>query len=134
MQIFSGIGQELALLRESLLMGAAMLALYDVLRVIRRIFPHGIVWISLEDAAFWILSAGWFFLRVGRANDGIIRFYILLGIALGALLYYRVLSRPLMKYVSLFIRKIKKELKKLKKAATIRISKRKGTEKSEEKA
>lgn len=121
------------MLRESLLMGAAMLALYDLLRVIRRVFPHGIVWISLEDAVFWILSAGWFFLRVGKANDGIIRFYIILGVALGALLYYRILSRPLMKYVTLFIRNIKKELKKVKKAATIKISRRKGTQKSEEK-
>lgn len=136
MQIFSGIGLELVLLRESLLMGAGMLAFYDVLRVLRRIFPHGIVWISLEDAAFWILSAGWFFLRIGKANDGIIRFYIILGVALGALLYYRILSRRLMKYISLFICRVKKELKKVKKAATIRFRKKKpeGTQESEEEA
>lgn len=136
MQVFSGIGLELALLRESLLMGAGMLALYDVLRVIRRIFPHGILWISLEDAAFSLVSAGWFFLRVGKANDGIIRFYIILGIALGALLYYRILSRHLMKYVSLFICRIKKELQKVKKAATIRFSRKKqrDTQEGEEEA
>lgn len=132
MQVFSGIGQELALLRESLLMGAGMFALYDLLRVIRRIFPHGIVWISVEDAAFWVLSAGWFFLRVGKANDGIIRFYILLGIVLGALLYYRLLSRRLMKCVSLVICRIKKELKKVKEAATIRIRKRRKTQEGED--
>lgn len=117
-------------------MGAGMLALYDVLRVIRRIFPHGILWISLEDAAFSLVSAGWFFLRVGKANDGIIRFYIILGIALGALLYYRILSRHLMKYVSLFICRIKKELQKVKKAATIRFSRKKqrDTQEGEEEA
>lgn len=120
MQVFSGIGLELTLFRESLLMGAGMLAVYDLLRVIRRIFPHGIIWLSLEDAFFWILSAGWFFLRIGKANNGVIRFYIILGAALGALLYYRVLSRHLMRYVTLLINHIKKQLKKFRKAATIK--------------
>ncbi len=134
MQVFSGIGLELTLLRESLLMGAAALLLYDILRVFRRIFPHGIIWISLEDALYCVFAAGWFFLRIGKANDGIIRFYILLGVGAGALLYYRLLSRHLMRYVSLFIIKIKKQLQKIKKAATIRFRKRKSTQKSEENA
>lgn len=136
MQIFSRIGLELTLLREALLMGAGMLAVYDVLRVLRRIFPHGILWISLEDAAFSVVSAGWFFLRIGKANDGIIRFYIILGAALGAFLYYRLLSRHLMKFISRLIRRAKKALQKVKKAATIRFSrkKHKGTREGGEEA
>lgn len=137
MQIFSGIGQELTMLGEALLMGAAMFALYDLIRVLRRMFSHGIIWISLEDFFFWLVSAGWFFLRVGKLNNGIIRFYVILGMLLGALLYYRIFSRHLMRYIERFIGFLKKQLKKIHKAATMKLVRheeaRKKHEREEEK-
>lgn len=121
MQVFSGIGLELTMLREALLMGAGMVAIYDILRVLRRMFPHGIIWISLEDFFYWLVSASWFFLRVGKLNNGIIRFYVILGLIAGAFLYYRLFSCHLMRYIERFIFRIKKELKKIWKAATMKV-------------
>ncbi|MCM1105519.1 MAG: spore cortex biosynthesis protein YabQ [Blautia sp.] len=124
MEIFSAIPAELALLRGAFFMGAGLFVLYDCLRVFRRIVPHGIFWISLEDALYWIAAAGWFFLRLCRDNNGIIRFYVLFAMAVGALLYYVLLGRPAMKYISLLLLTIKKQLKKVKKAITIELEKR----------
>lgn len=123
MEIFSSIPAELALLAEALFMGAGMFFAYDCLRIFRRLVPHGIFWISVEDILYWIAAAGWFFLRICKVNDGIIRFYVLLGVALGAALYYALLGRFLMKYASLGILKLKKQLKKAAKSVTMRVAK-----------
>lgn len=109
------------MLREALIMGAGMFALYDSIRIFRRIFSHGIIWISLEDMIYWLVAAGWFFLRVCKVNNGIIRFYVILAVLAGAVLYYALLSRFLIRYMGIFIIAIKKQLKKVRKAITIKV-------------
>lgn len=121
MDIFSAIPGELALLGEAVLMGAGMFALYDCIRILRRVFPHGIFWISLEDALYWIAAAGWFFLRICKTNSGIIRFYVILALGVGAGLYYVLFGRLMMKYVSFLILRVKKGLKKTGRNITIKL-------------
>ena len=96
-----------------------MVIVYDCLRLFRRILPHGIIWISVEDFLYWLVSGIMIFLLLYYRNDGAMRLYILLGIACGALIYYFTLGRILFRLLSDNIQKMKKRLKKVYKAFTI---------------
>lgn len=132
MQPVSGLEVEVMLFVQAIFAGAGLFLVYDVLRVIRCIFVHGIIWVSIEDALYWMISGFWIFLRICRINDGIIRGYMLVAGLAGAALYYAVFSRPLMFHITKIIHSAKKQLKKMKNVATIRRDKRKAT-KSEKK-
>ena len=73
MKPVEGLELELALLGRSLLAGIVFSAIYDGIRVIRRIFPHGIIWTSFEDLLYWLVTGSWLFLKVCQVNNGIIR-------------------------------------------------------------
>ena len=132
MQPVSGLEIEVMLFVQAMLAGAVLFLVYDLLRVIRRIFVHGIIWVSIEDALYWIVSGFWMFLRICRVNDGIIRGYMIVACLVGAALYYAVFSRPVMRQIAKIIRYLKNQLKKVKNVATIRRDSRKAT-KSEKK-
>lgn len=121
MELFSAIPGELILLREALFMGAGMFAIYDLIRIFRRLLTHGILWISIEDLLYFAAAALWFFLRICKVNSGIIRFYFLLAMGAGALAYYLLLGRPLMSHISVLILRVKKGLKKIRKTITIKL-------------
>lgn len=121
--VSSGIYAELLILGRACLIGVCMVAVYDLIRIFRRIVPHGILWISLEDILFWLTAALVEFFMLYRENNGVIRAYIIGGSAVGALVYYLLFSRLLMRVVSALILKIKKQLKKIRKAVTIWLSK-----------
>lgn len=114
-QIFN----QLTLFGEACLLGAVMAAVYDVIRIFRRILRHGIIWISIEDACYWILFALVEFILLYRENNGVPRGYVFGGTVVGAVLYHFLCSRFLMKGASIFIRTVKKRLKKIYKAVTI---------------
>lgn len=123
MQAAAGLWLQIGLFGQSVVLGAAMFVLYDMVRMFRRIFSHGIIWVSIEDFIYWTVVGTYFFLRLCQVNNGIIRAYILLGMALGALLYYRLVSRHFVRWFTGLVRRIKKELKKYWKFVTIRIKK-----------
>ena len=123
MKLVSGLELELALLGKAFLSGILLTVFYDVIRVIRRMIPHGIVWISLEDFVYGIVAGSWLFLKVCQVNDGIIRFYMILGIAAGVLLYRISLGQLMMRWLTKWIRCVRKRLKSAAKAVTIRIEK-----------
>lgn len=101
-------------------MGAGLVLCYDCLRVIRRIFSHGILWISVEDFLFAASAGIWFFLRLCQWNDGILRGYLLLAALLGALICSACCGRYLMKFSEKIILYAKKRLKNIAKAVTMR--------------
>ena len=105
------------------LFGVAAFLGYDGIRILRRVFPHGILWIAGEDFLYWTVTGSCFFLRLCQENDGRIRGYLLLAVALGAVSYYALFSRFLMKFLTRGIISMKNRLKKVKKAATIRMNK-----------
>lgn len=48
---------EICFLFHSFLMGILITVLYDLLRILRRILPHNILAISLEDFLYWIVCS-----------------------------------------------------------------------------
>ncbi|MGN0374078.1 MAG: spore cortex biosynthesis protein YabQ [Butyrivibrio sp.] len=120
------ISGELFKLAMSIGFGAAMAAIYDIFRILRRIVPHNTVAVSTEDLLFWVCLGFPAFGFVLFINDGIFRLYFVLGIMLGIFVYRETVSRILVKFIVFFVKKIIKiftaVLKKIHKAFKIKSS------------
>ena len=56
-------------LLHSFLLGVGITFLYDILRILRRVFAHSTSMVSLEDLAFWIYCAGKVFLLMFHESN-----------------------------------------------------------------
>ena len=54
------IGNEAILFGTSVLCGMGLVLTYDILRIIRRLIPHGNIWIGIEDVCYWIFCTFFF--------------------------------------------------------------------------
>lgn len=99
-----GIIKELQFFGLAVLRGVLILVLYDVIRIIRRVMPHGIWAVTLEDAAYWVATALLVFQLLYRENDGAVRGYALLAVAVGMLLYHQTISNWLVARISGILR------------------------------
>ncbi|MDD6058248.1 MAG: spore cortex biosynthesis protein YabQ [Clostridiales bacterium] len=106
MTVSETIGGEAYLLGASVLLGSGLFFLYDILRIFRRIIPHGAIWIGVEDLLYWLFYTGAVFVLLYRENDGMARGFVLGGAAIGMLLYYGLLSRFVIKVNVLVIRTV----------------------------
>ncbi|MFP3155913.1 spore cortex biosynthesis protein YabQ [Lachnospiraceae bacterium ZAX-1] len=106
MMISENIIKEADILQISLLMGVVLVLVYDLLRVVRRIIPHGKWWIAVEDLLFWTGCAIAVFVMLFRENDGYLRGFSIGGIAIGMLLYSLILSRFVVKASVFLLEKI----------------------------
>ncbi|MCD7982418.1 MAG: spore cortex biosynthesis protein YabQ [Clostridiales bacterium] len=78
-------------------LGAALLFVYDLLRVVRRVVRHGTAGIAVEDMLFWIVSALLLFGFMYRQNEGVMRGFIILGAFFGMVFYRIFFSRRVVK-------------------------------------
>lgn len=124
MEMSGSIQNEMVLFGSAVLLGAALMFLYDVIRICRRILPRGIIWVSIEDVIYWIVFGAAVFILLYRENDGAVRGFIVGGIAIGLFLYYRLLGRWLMKWTGFLIGSLKKRLKKAGEKVKIKLIKR----------
>ena len=90
----------------ALIMGIFITFLYDILRILRRVIPHGSILTALEDIAFWIYCAGEVFLLMYHESDGRLRWFAVLGAMVGMFSYKKLFSGPFVKYVSLLLQKL----------------------------
>ncbi len=90
----------------ALLMGIFITFVYDILRIIRRVIPHGILLVSLEDIGFWIYCGVKVFLLMYHESNGTLRWFAVLGALVGMILYKKLVSPFFVKYVSLLLQKI----------------------------
>ncbi len=108
---------ELQYVSVTITVGIGLAVLYDCLRIWRRLVPHGIIWLSVEDILFWMASALITFTVCFVEDAGNIRWFAVAGEALGALMYHYTIGRILVKYISFILitpfRIVKKALKKL---------------------
>lgn len=113
MTVSEAIGQETAILCAAVLAGAGLFFLYDILRIFRRIVPHGNIWIGVEDFIYWLVCTGVVFVMIYRENDGMVRGFALGGVILGMLLYFLLLSRFVVGVNVLVIKTVLGFLKKI---------------------
>ena len=98
-----GIANELSIFVSACLSGNLLCLIYYVLRVVRRLVKHSLVWVSVEDFLFWIGAAIYLFIEMFRTCAGSIRWYFVLGVLVGGIATVFI------------IRKIKKTVDKRKK-------------------
>lgn len=90
----------------ALLMGIFITFIYDILRIFRRVVPHGDLLVSLEDIAFWVYCAAKVFLLMYHESDGTLRWFAVLGALVGMMTYKKLVSPSLVKYATLLLCKI----------------------------
>lgn len=113
------IMEEAVLFADGFILGALLVAGYDLIRVFRRLIRHGIIWVSVEDCIYWLVSAVLMFAMLYQNNEGRIRAYIFGAAVLGGFIYHLLLGKYFIKIVSKVILTIKKQLKKTWKVVTI---------------
>ena len=89
----------------ALLMGIFITFVYDILRIFRRVVPHGNFMVSLEDIGFWIYCAAKVFILMYHESNGTLRWFAVLGAMVGMFLYKKMVSSFFVKYASLVLQK-----------------------------
>lgn len=82
---------------QSLLMGAALGAVYDLFRIFRIAVPLPAGAIVAEDVIYFVFCGFMSFFLMMTVNFGQVRFFILLGELIGFLLYYLTIGALVMK-------------------------------------
>ncbi|MEG0805674.1 MAG: spore cortex biosynthesis protein YabQ [Lachnospiraceae bacterium] len=110
--ISGSILHELNFFLSSIFLGGLLLFYYDVIKLVRRIVPHGKFLMGIEDVIFWMLAAVSIFSMVFQKNQGLIRGFSIMGIVVGMLVYHLSFSRLFVFLIKKVEEKIKKVLKK----------------------
>lgn len=90
----------------SFLMGIAITFVYDGFIILRRLIRHNMFLVSLEDMVFWIACAIGVFYMLYEENNGILRWFAVLGAALGMIAYKKSVSGLIVNIVSTAIERI----------------------------
>lgn len=106
MNVSGTILKEAEILWKAFATGVILMLVYDLLRIARKLIPHGIFLISLEDVLFWMSSAVVIFAMLFRENDGCLRAFSIGGVAFGMILYALTLSRYVVKGTVFVLEKI----------------------------
>lgn len=95
---------ELCYIGECLLLGAGLMLLYDILRIIRIVIPHSIAVISIEDVLYWIVAGIFMFMLLYKEDAGSIRWFAVVIAVAGMLIYNFGISRLAVTFVGKCIR------------------------------
>lgn len=106
------ISQELQLGIACFFMGILLMALYDVLRIFRRVVRHNMIAVSLEDMIFWVICMAVVFELLRVMNHGIYRYSVALMGGAGMALYHLFLGRYAVPFFARLLNKIKRLIKK----------------------
>lgn len=90
----------------SFLLGVIITFIYDLFRIFRRIIPHGWFLLSLEDLVFWVLATAGIFYMLYYENNGMFRWFSVIGAGAGMFLYKKTLSSALVNFVSGAVNKL----------------------------
>ena len=97
------IHHELLLLLRTIAVGAVLLLCYDLLAAFRNVFAHSDKAVGTEDILYWLCCAFFVFSEIYRSNEGILRFFMVLGFLSGAYICNRVLGDIFVKCCTKFM-------------------------------
>ena len=113
----SYIQYELWLLGQSVLLGAGISLGYLVVRVIKKFPERRHTVLGMLDILYWLLAGLLIFTKIYETNQGILRSFILLGMAFGAYLVQLFpgpfLEKILCKILEFPVRTVKKSINRL---------------------
>lgn len=100
------IVQEAVFFLHSILMGLVITFAYDWVLVFRKLFAHGRFFMSVEDFIYWFACGIGVFYMLYRENNGVLRWFAVVGAALGMIIYKTIIKSRFVDIVSKCIHKI----------------------------
>ena len=100
------IVQEAVFFLHSILMGLVITFAYDWVLIFRKLFTHGRFFMSVEDFVYWFACGIGDFYMLYRENNGILRWFAVVGAALGMMIYKTIIKNRFVNIVSKCIHKI----------------------------
>lgn len=100
------IVQEVVFFLHSILMGLVITFAYDWILVFRKLFTHGGLLMSVEDLIYWFVCGISVFYVLYRENNGVLRWFAVVGAALGMLFYKWIIKSRFVDIMSACIHKI----------------------------
>ena len=98
--------QEVTFFLHSIIMGIVITFFYDWFLILRKLIRHNLFWLSFEDFLFWTACGLGVFYMLYRENNGVLRWFTVLGAMLGMIFYKLVISKPFVHIMSTCIYKI----------------------------
>lgn len=98
--------QEVTFFLHSITMGIVITFVYDWFLILRKLIKHNIFWISFEDFLFWAACGLGVFYMLYRENNGVLRWFTVLGATIGMILYKLIASKIFVHIMSTIIYKI----------------------------
>ena len=98
--------QEVTFFLHSVIMGLLITFVYDWIRVLRKLARHGSFLTSVEDFLFWLACGIAVFYMLYKENNGVLRWFAVVGASLGMLLYKAVIRDRFVHVMSTCIYKI----------------------------
>ncbi|MCD8082787.1 MAG: spore cortex biosynthesis protein YabQ [Clostridiales bacterium] len=86
------IWDEIRLLVSGVVLGAELMALYDLLRVYRFAVRHSWFWVGMEDLIYWIIAGFAVFYLLYLQNDGALRWFVIATVLSAMAVYDRIIS------------------------------------------
>lgn len=80
--------------------GIVITAVYDALRVVRRVIKHNYFFVALEDIVFWIFVSATLFFLLYHMNQGALRWFAVFGLFIGMLFYKKIFGDKLVIFMS----------------------------------
>ncbi len=100
------IVQEITLFLHSILAGLLITFAYDWILIVRELVRHRTVLISIEDFFFWVACGIGVFYLLYRENNGILRWFAVVGATMGMVLYKIIIKKRFVYIMSTCIHKI----------------------------
>ena len=113
MEISSEILNEVRLFANSVVLGAVLTFLYDGWLICRNVWKHNTFMVSIEDLSFWLATAIVVFIALREQNNGVLRWFLVVGAGIGMFLYKKSISRFYVNYISKIILHIVVYIKKM---------------------
>ncbi|MBP3502916.1 MAG: spore cortex biosynthesis protein YabQ [Clostridia bacterium] len=105
------IYQQIKILIIFILTGMCISLLFDFFRIQRKVFKTFDLITYIQDVLFWILSGIILIIVIMKYTNGEIRIYMISGMALGIIIYLRLISKYIIKINTSILRFIIKFIK-----------------------
>ncbi len=100
------IVQEVTFFLHSIVMGLIITFAYDWILIFRRLVRHGRLLTSAEDLLYWFVCGIGVFYMLYKENSGVLRWFAVMGAALGMVFYKLAIKNRFVNIMSTYIHKI----------------------------
>lgn len=106
--MYNDIYSQLFLFFVFFVVGVVTALMFDTFRATGKVAFSGMFFFVLKDILFWIITTFLIFFICLKYNDGEIRFFMFLAVVLGALVYFKTVSKYVVAFLCLIIEFVKK--------------------------